>query len=424
MLIRRILLSLVVVAALVVLGYSHREVARAERQFAAEVELAVAAAEAFSSVVFYTEESIPRGVALADFLPRLGVERDAGFQIVNAASGVFDMRRIRAGNSLSIGRDLNGGVHSVRYRIDPARELWIARAEESRYKAEIRELAFTSEIVTVSGEIRSVLFNAVSDAGERPELALDLADLFAWDMDFNTDTRVGDTFSMVVEKRTYEDGSTAGYGRILAAEYVNRGRQYQAFLFRDPTGQPAYYGADGQSVKKAFLRSPLPFRARVSSRFSHRRFHPVHKTYRPHLGIDYAVPTGTPVQAIGAGTVVFAGRRGGNGIMVHLRHANGFETYYLHLSRLHVRSGQRVNQGQLIGRVGATGTATGPHLDFRIRQNGTFRNFERLRLPPAEPVAKGDWAEFAATRDRWMALLPDRETIVAQARQSSPATSD
>jgi murein DD-endopeptidase MepM/ murein hydrolase activator NlpD len=209
-----------------------------------------------------------------------------------------------------------------------------------------------------------------------------------------------------VEKKEYADGSDPSYGRILAAEYNNAGHLYQAVLFHDSFGKPAYYSAKGQSLQKLFLRSPLRFAAHISSHFSLHRFHPILKIVRPHLGTDYAAPTGTPVQSIANGRVVFAGRKGGDGNLVQLAHSRGYQTYYMHLSRILVHRGQTVRQGQTIGLVGATGLATGPHLDFRLRQSGRFVDFEHLRLPPAQPVARADLAEFAAVRDRWMALLP------------------
>jgi len=227
-----------------------------------------------------------------------------------------------------------------------------------------------------------------------------------------------------MEKKEYANGEPASYGRILAAEYNNAGRPYRAVLFHDADGRPGYYSADGKSLQKAFLRSPLKFAARISSHFSRARFHPILKIYRPHLGTDYAAPAGTPVQAIAAGRVVSAGWGGQGGNAVRLAHANGYETYYMHLSRILVRAGQHVEQGQRIGLVGMTGLATGPHLDFRLRQRGAFVNFERLKLPPAFPVPPGEMAAFTATRDKWMALLPSVEQIkiaVAQARSGNSA---
>jgi murein DD-endopeptidase MepM/ murein hydrolase activator NlpD len=258
-------------------------------------------------------------------------------------------------------------------------------------------------------------------AGERPELALRLADIFAWDIDFNTDTRPDDTFRLVLEKKEYQDGSPFSYGRILAAEYDNDGQPYKAVLFHDSQGKPGYYSADGKSLQKAFLRSPLKFAARISSHFSLHRLHPILKIRRPHLGTDYAAPTGTPVQSIASGRVLASGRKGGNGIYVRILHTNGYETYYMHLSRALVHTGQHVNQGQRIGLVGMTGLATGPHLDFRLRKNGRFVDFERLKLPPAFPVAKADMGDFIAERDHWMSLMPSFDSHNAAAPETPPA---
>jgi murein DD-endopeptidase MepM/ murein hydrolase activator NlpD len=177
-------------------------------------------------------------------------------------------------------------------------------------------------------------------------------------------------------------------------------------------------------MKKAFLHSPLKFAAVITSHFSEHRFHPILKEYRPHLGIDYAAPSGTPVQTIGDGRVIFAGMKGGAGNLIEVQHSNGYTTYYMHLSRVLVHSGQRVEQGQRIGLVGMTGLATGPHLDFRIQRGKDFLNFERLPLPPSDPVSKRDWSEFAAARDQALALmpaLPSREGT-SLAKNATPAS--
>ena len=195
-------------------------------------------------------------------------------------------------------------------------------------------------------------------------------------------------------------------------------RKYQALLFHDPEGRPAYYTADGKSLQKAFLRSPLKFGAPVTSHFSQSRFHPILKTYRAHLGTDYGAPTGTPVQTIGSGRVEFAGRKGGDGNMVRIAHSNGYETYYLHLSKIFVHAGEHVEIGKTIGLVGMTGLATGPHLDFRIAQKGQFKNFETLGLPPSEPVNKKNWAEFAEVREKWMPVMEQTQQLQAQSAPS------
>jgi murein DD-endopeptidase MepM/ murein hydrolase activator NlpD len=182
-------------------------------------------------------------------------------------------------------------------------------------------------VAGVTGGVHDSLFGAVTDAGEKPELAMRLADIFGWDLDFYTDPRSGDTFRVVVEKKILANGQFGGYGRILAAEYDNGGRAYRAVLFHDPAGNPAYYTPDGKSMKKAFLHSPLKFAARITSHFSLDRYHPILKIYRPHLGTDYGAPMGTPVQTIGDGRVIFAGRRGEDGNLIEVQHSNGYTTY-------------------------------------------------------------------------------------------------
>jgi murein DD-endopeptidase MepM/ murein hydrolase activator NlpD len=285
------------------------------------------------------------------------------------------------------------------------------------FSAEVQKISSHLEVSTLSGRLEDSLFNAVEDAGESAEVAMRLAQIFGYDLDFYTDPRKGDSFSIVLEKKKYKNGETAGYGSILAAEYINGGKKYQALLFHDDQGHPAYYTAEGKSLQKTFLRSPLKFAAPVTSHFSKARFHPILKVYRPHLGTDYGAPTGTPVQSIGGGRVEFAGRKGGDGNMVKIAHSQGYETMYLHLSRILVHVGEHVEIGKTIGLVGMTGLATGPHLDFRISQKGQFLNFEKLGLPPSDPVSKRDWPEFTALRQQWLPLLenPDEQQTTAAA---------
>jgi murein DD-endopeptidase MepM/ murein hydrolase activator NlpD len=252
-----------------------------------------------------------------------------------------------------------------------------------------------------------------------------LANIFGWDLDFYTDPRPGDTFRVVVEKKKFANGDGVVYGRILAAEYKNRGRVYGAVLFHDPFGNPAYYTPEGKNMKRAFLHSPLKFAAPITSHFSMARFHPILKTTRAHMGIDYAAPTGTPIQSIGEGRVIFSGPKGGAGNLIQIEHSNGYQTFYMHLSRILVHNGERIAQGQIVGLVGMTGLATGPHLDFRIERHGQFLNFEHLPLPPSDPIAPRDWKEFAAVRDHAVSLLPDAHESLASARatdtsQTSP----
>ncbi|NOZ68317.1 MAG: M23 family metallopeptidase [Deferribacteres bacterium] len=242
---------------------------------------------------------------------------------------------------------------------------------------------------------------------EYRRLAHKLSEIYAWDIDFSSDIRNGDTVKIIVEE-LWVGEAFKGYGNILAAEFVNNGRVHAAYRF-EYNGYTDYYGPEGKSVKKTLLRSPLKFKY-ISSRFSRRRFHPKLKTYRPHLAVDYAAPTGTPVSAAGSGTVVFAGYRGQNGKMVKIRHRGGYETYYGHLSKIprNIRRGTRVEQGDIIGYVGSTGLATGPHLDYRIKLNGRFVNPLTIHLPQGKSVPENLMAEFRKTvssLDSRLALL-------------------
>ena len=373
-------------------------------------------------LVLFSEAVVPARQPFPAFLQSMVFSSNAATRLISSAQSVFDLRHLRAGNRFVVGRSILGDLREVRYRIDADRVLYI-RPQGNDFHAEVQTLPSETEEVGVTGRVNGSLFGAVLDAGERPELAMHLAEIFGWDLDFYTDPRPGDTFRVVVEKKTLATGEVASYGRILAAEYNNGSHPYRAVLFHGPNGAPAYYTPEGKSMKKAFLHSPLKFAAVITSHFSEHRFHPILKEYRPHLGIDYAAPTGTPVQTIGDGRVIFAGRKGGAGNLIEIQHNNGYTTYYMHLSRVLVHSGERVEQGQRIGLVGMTGLATGPHLDFRIQHGKEFLNFERLPLPPSDPVSKRDWNEFAAMRDHALALMPPlpSQHPTAVAKNSLPA---
>ena len=363
------------------------------------------------------ETKIGRGDNFPSALQKSGISAEDAAAISNVAQRAFNMRQVRAGNTIVVMRNPDGALREIDYRIDADRMLQISAANHN-FSADVQPIPSKTEIANVSGKIDDSLFNAMVQTGESPELAMHLAQIFGYDLDFYTDPRKGDTFRVVLEKKKYADGKTAGYGKILAAEYNNGGRKYQALLFHDETGRPGYYTADGKALQKSFLRSPLKFGAPVTSHFSKARFHPILKRYRPHMGTDYGAPVGTPVQTIGAGRVVFAGRKGGEGNMVQIAHTNGYETMYLHLSRMYVRPGEHVEIGKTIGLVGSTGLSTGPHLDFRIMQRGQFQNFEKLGLPPSDPVSKKFWPEFALVREHWLPLLqnqapPITATVVA-----------
>ncbi len=376
-----------------------------------------------------TTEDLPigRGDTLDELLGRAGVEPAARVEMIGALKGVFDFRKLRAGTALALTRK-DGVLQSVSYSIDPDHRLELAGAPGS-FKAAVIDIPGTVKVVPVCGVLRGSLFESMETAGERPELAIYIAEIFAWDMDFYTDPQEGDQFCALVEEKVYDNGQQPTYLRVLAARYINSGKAYEGFLFADETGKGHYYTADGRSLQAAFLRSPMKFEARISSHFSRSRFHPVLKIYRPHMGTDYAAPAGTPVQAIAGGTVLSSGYAGGGGNMVRIRHANGYESDYMHLSRRLVRAGQKVDQGQRIGLVGATGLATGPHLDFRIRKNGNYVNFERMRPPRATKLAASQMPAFTAERDRYTAeidaaLKTSEATLAAHSTPAATASVD
>ncbi|HEX2340994.1 MAG TPA: peptidoglycan DD-metalloendopeptidase family protein [Vicinamibacterales bacterium] len=353
------------------------------------------------------ETRVPRNATLDRLLRDHAVREDLVIAIVEAARGSFDPRDLRANNTYRLVRTLDGLLRVFEYEIDADKFLRIVSADRrapSALDVEVIPYEKRTEVAAVRGAIdrdHPSLVAAFEDTGENVQLAIALAEIFAGEVDFESDLQPGDRFELLFEK-IYREGSFSGYGHLLAAQLMNEERDLQAYRFT-VDGKAGYYDAKGRSLKRFMLASPLRFEPRVTSRFSYRRRHPVHGGYRPHLGVDYGAPYGAAVVAIAGGTVVSAGWSGGSGQMVRIRHASGYESYYLHLSSFGkgIRAGAHVDQGQLIGRVGATGTATGPHLDYRLRRNGVFVNplAEHKRLPPGAPISAAYSEAFAIARD-------------------------
>jgi murein DD-endopeptidase MepM/ murein hydrolase activator NlpD len=346
---------------------------------------------------------------------------------VAAAAAVFDPRHLRAGQPYRLVRSLDGLLREFELEVDADRILRIVcpdRLKPAALESSVIPIEKKRSVTAISATIDSAapsLISAVAEAGEAIQLALALAEIFSGSIDFDSDLQPGDGFEAIFEKSTRE-GGPAGYGSILGARFVADGREHYAFRWTDPaTGKSSYYDENGRSLKRFFLKSPLRFEPRITSGFSRHRLHPVHRTYRPHLGVDYGAPYGSAVVAVSSGVVVSAGWAGGGGKQVRIRHSSGFESYYLHLSAFGkgVRAGAHVDQGQVIGRVGATGTATGPHLDYRLRRNGVFVNprVEHARLPPGEPIASSDLAAFRAGRDD---LRQRMSTLIVDAARRKP----
>jgi murein DD-endopeptidase MepM/ murein hydrolase activator NlpD len=271
----------------------------------------------------------------------------------------------------------------------------IYRSSQSLITSEKKQLETIIVKYEKEGTIESSLWAAMASQGIPAKLIAAFADIFAWQIDFLTDTRQGDSFKIIYEIGTAEKKDTKSFLKIIAAEYKTVSNSYKAFYFKTNKGTEGYFDEKGKSVKNAFLKAPLQF-SKISSYFTTRRVHPILKIARPHLGIDYAAPSGTPVSSIGDGTVLKAQYNGGFGNLVIIRHANGYETYYGHLSKYGkgIKSGVKVNQGQVIGYVGMTGLATGPHLDFRIKLNGKFFDYLKMKQPPSTTLLGEDKTNF------------------------------
>ena len=337
---------------------------------------------------------IPQRSTLDTLLRGHGVADDAAVAVVQAAGRVFDPRRLRSLQPFSLERTLEGALRLFEYRIDADTFLRVTRklTADDAWTAEIVPVPKVVEQALTAGRIDRTapsLFQAMDAAGEGDQLAVDLAGIFSGEVDFNSDLQPGDGFALAFERHRRQDGPTT-YGAISAAEFRNEGRVLRAIRFTPPGGKPGYYDEQGQSLRRFFLRSPLKFEPRVTSRFSMSRRHPVLHTSRAHRGVDYAAPVGAPVVAASGGIVASISTDGTNGRMVRLRHASGYESRYLHLSAFAsgLRTGQRVDQGDTLGFVGSSGLATGPHLHYGLTKNGVFVNplVEQRNMPPAEPL--------------------------------------
>lgn len=357
---------------------------------------------------------IPARTTIADLFDRHMVANGEGAVLVASVSAAMDVRRLRAGQPYAIDRLLDGRIRRFEYEIDGDRKLVVSRASYEgapRFIATVDRIPKQSVVVAVEGEINretNSLVAALDKAGERIELALAMADVFSGEIDFNSDLQPNDRFRVLVERQTRE-GKLAGYGPILAAEFVNDGRTMKAIRFTPEGGSAAYYDENGRSLKRFFLKSPLKFEPRITSRFSSSRKHPILGYARAHNGVDYHAPAGAPVGSVAPGVVTLAGWTSGGGRTVKVRHPNNYETEYLHLSSISVRAGQRVSQGDLVGRVGKTGLATGVHLHYGLKRNGRYVNpvIEHRNMPPGEPIPAAFVNVFASERDRYFTLMTD-----------------
>ena len=328
---------------------------------------------------------LKRGETLEMALRRTGVERGEAAAIVAALRGSVNMRRLAPGERLGVRLGPDGKPAEISYARSPAERYEIRPGGDGQWAVTTVRPDVDTRVVAVTGEVRDSLFASMERLGEAAGLTARLVNLFEWDFDFAADSLPGDRFRLLVEKR-YVGDVFLGYGDVLIAQYSSVERSLLTSVgFSDTAGRREYYDAGGRSVKKMFLRAPLDF-TRVTSGFSHARFHPVLGGYRPHLAVDYGAPIGTPVRAVADAVVTQAGWNGGYGISITLRHGRGYETMYNHLSKIDVRPGERVRQRQVIGRVGSTGLSTAPHLDYRVRKGGVWVNPLGEKFIPGSPV--------------------------------------
>ena len=344
------------------------------------------------------------GQNLSDILMKQGISMTEIDAISKKSILTFDVRKMKINNPFYffMSKKQPSKVEYFIYEINPVDYVVYDLSDSLRIYKEKKPIV--TQIKTASGVITSSLWNTMKAQALNPVLAMDLSDIYAWSIDF-FGIQKGDKFRVIYEEN-FVSGKSIGIGRIFAAQFVHANEDFYAFRFTQ-NNEESYFDDKGKSLKKAFLKSPLKF-SRISSQFSNSRFHPVLKIYRPHHGVDYAAPTGTPVMSIGDGTVVAkAYQAAGGGNYLKIKHNSVYTTSYMHLSKYGdgISSGVRVRQGQIIGYVGATGLASGPHLDFRVFLNGTPVNPLTIKAPPTEPVSQKNMSDYTVHRDSMMTKL-------------------
>ena len=357
-----------------------------------------------ATAVYWREERVQRGDTIGSLLARAGVDDADAMRFLRTSTDARPLYQLRPGRPVRVAMDGSGALVALTFRTGADDTFAVERAGDG-FRATTTAAAADVRTVLRSGEIRTSLFGAADAAGIPDAVTIALAEVFAGDIDFHHDLQRGDRFTVVYEER-YVDGEATGTGRIVAAEFVNRGQTLRAFFWRDDDGRDAYYTEEGRNAKNAFLRSPMEF-SRITSGFSLARFHPVLQQWRAHQGVDYAAPTGTPVRATADGIVTVAGWQGGYGNAIFLRHQGSYSTVYGHLSKIApaVKAGARVRQGDTIGFVGMTGWATGPHLHYEFRIADQARNPLTVAMPVAEPIVPERLPAFRA------AIAPHSDTL-------------
>ncbi|MFM4678414.1 peptidoglycan DD-metalloendopeptidase family protein [Aeromonas media] len=354
---------------------------------------------------------VRRGDNMGVIFQRIGLST-TDLHLIDQLDGSDPLRMLQPGQELTFKLTEQGELHSLYYPHSLEQALKVSRKDDSFVARSVKLELDTREQVA-KGEIRSSFWGAASEAGMTEDQIMDLAAIFGWDIDFAQDLQPGDSFRVVYEDK-YQDDERVASGDILAAEFINQGAIYRAVLNQDGN----YYTPEGKAMRKSFLRAPVNFKY-ISSNFNPRRLHPVTGKVRPHNGIDYVAPVGTPIMAAGGGSVVAAGYNQFNGNYVFIKHAGNYVTKYLHLSKRTVNKGQRVKQGQTIGLLGGTGRVTGPHLHYEFVVGGVHKNPRTLTLPQAETLTGRALASFKAQARPQLAKLDSTELQLAQNQRDS-----
>ncbi len=358
---------------------------------------------------------VKAGETLFDIFKKYDLEIGELFELREASANVYPLRNVHPDRPYRIRLDEQDQIRSFDYWFSDDDFLSITRTDTG-FHAEKVAVPYEKRVLHLGGVVENNLIASMGEGRENLLLAFQVSDIFAWDIDFSSDLRRGDQYKVVVEG-LYLDGEFRKYGDVLSAEFTNQEESYRGYRFEDG-GSAGYFDEKGRSLKKAFLKAPLSFR-RISSGFSKNRYHPVLKIYRPHHGLDYAAPRGTPVSAVGDGTVLFTGTKGGYGKVVILKHSGGYKTTYGHLSRMAsgIRKGKKVDQGEVIAYVGSTGIATGPHLHYEIRIHDRPVNPLTFKIPRKQSIPESRMAEFQRIKSRM-------DTFLASIRLSGPVKGD
>ncbi len=366
-------------------------------------------------LAFTRHYTVENGDTLASIFSKVGLSSK---DVYHVAKTYKDATKLHPGEQVSFAYDDDHSFKAFKHQKNQL-TCNIIELKDGKYtvKQEVRKP--TIEYRFAQATINSSLFLDAQSAGLGQTTIMNFANIFGWDIDFVQDLRQGDSFSLMYEEQ-FLDGKSIGFGNIVAAEFINQGTKFQAIRHVDEFGRGNYYTPNGKSMKKAFLRSPIDF-ARISSHFNLTRKHPVLNRIRAHKGTDYAAATGTPIRTAGDGKVIFAGWKGGFGRCVIVQHGQGMQTLYAHMSKFNkkTKKGVRVSQGQIIGYVGSSGLASGPHLHYEFRVNGVHKNPVKVKLPAALPIEKKYKQEFLADAKKWLATLENNQRAIALASNTA-----